>query len=70
MSNQYKVRCDCGSVEVSMVGAPKVHAYFHCEDCRALLDVPYHSVVPGTQKTSALHRDKTKPPNTSTQRWR
>ncbi len=45
MSNQYKVRCDCGAVEVSMVGVPKVHAYCHCEDCRALLDVPYHSVV-------------------------
>lgn len=45
MSNPYTVRCDCGAVEVSMVGAPKVHAYCHCEDCRALLDVPYHSIV-------------------------
>lgn len=45
MSNPYIVRCDCGAVEVSMVGAPKVHAYCHCGDCRALLDVPYHSIV-------------------------
>ena len=45
MSKQYKVQCDCGSVGVSMEGAPRVHAFCHCEDCRALLDVPYHSIV-------------------------
>lgn len=45
MSKQYRVHCDCGSVEVSMTGVPRVHAYCHCEDCRALLDVPYHSIV-------------------------
>ena len=45
MNKQYQVQCDCGSVEVSMVAAPRVHAYCHCEDCRALLDVPYHSIV-------------------------
>ena len=28
-----------------MTGTPRVHAFCHCEDCRALLDVPYHSVV-------------------------
>ncbi|MCG7898384.1 MAG: GFA family protein [Candidatus Thiodiazotropha weberae] len=28
-----------------MIGEPKVHAYCHCEDCRNLLDVPYHSIV-------------------------
>ncbi|MEE4379987.1 MAG: GFA family protein [Candidatus Competibacteraceae bacterium] len=28
-----------------MKDAPKVHAFCHCEDCRVLLDVPYHSVV-------------------------
>jgi len=28
-----------------MTDAPRVHAYCHCEDCRALLDVPYHSIV-------------------------
>ena len=45
MANEYQVRCDCGSIEVTMIGLPKVHAFCHCEDCRALLDVPYHSVV-------------------------
>jgi hypothetical protein len=45
MSKQYKVHCDCGSVEVSMEGIPRVHAFCHCEDCRTLLDVPYHSIV-------------------------
>ena len=28
-----------------MTGKPKVHAFCHCEDCRNLLDVPYHSVT-------------------------
>jgi hypothetical protein len=28
-----------------MEGEPRVHAFCHCEDCRALLDVPYHSIV-------------------------
>ena len=28
-----------------MTDVPRVHAYCHCEDCRALLDVPYHSIV-------------------------
>ena len=41
----YKVHCDCGAVEISMTGTPKVHAFCHCEDCRELLQVPYHSVL-------------------------
>ena len=45
MSKPYRVHCDCGSIEVEMTGAPIVHAYCHCEDCRDLLDVPYHSVT-------------------------
>ena len=45
MSTNYKVKCDCGSVELEMAGTPRVHAFCHCEDCRALLDVPYHSIV-------------------------
>jgi len=28
-----------------MIGTPRVQAFCHCEDCRALLDVPYHSVT-------------------------
>ncbi|MDJ0880575.1 MAG: GFA family protein [Gammaproteobacteria bacterium] len=45
MSNQYKVHCDCNEIELEMTGTPRVHAFCHCEDCRALLDVPYHSVT-------------------------
>lgn len=45
MTDAYHVKCDCGSIELSMTGAPRVHAYCHCEDCRALLDVPYHSIT-------------------------
>jgi hypothetical protein len=45
MNETYRVHCDCGAVELEMSGAPRVHAYCHCEDCRALLDVPYHSVT-------------------------
>ena len=45
MTKEYQVHCDCGSVSLSMKGTPKVHAFCHCEDCRNLLDVPYHSVT-------------------------
>lgn len=45
MSNKYNVHCDCGAVEVEMTGTPRVQAFCHCEDCRTLLDVPYHSVT-------------------------
>jgi len=45
MDSRYKVQCDCGAVGLEMLGSPKVHAFCHCEDCRALLDVPYHSIV-------------------------
>jgi len=45
MNPNYKVHCDCGAIEVEMVNAPRVQAFCHCEDCRALLDVPYHSVT-------------------------
>ncbi|MEW8261128.1 MAG: GFA family protein [Candidatus Thiodiazotropha taylori] len=42
---QYQVQCDCGRVALSMNGEPRVHAFCHCQDCRNLLDVPYHSIV-------------------------
>lgn len=45
MSKEYQVHCDCGSVKLSMSGTPRVHAFCHCEDCRNLLDVPFHSIV-------------------------
>lgn len=45
MTNHYHIHCDCGAIELEMTGIPKVHAFCHCEDCRALLDVPFHSVT-------------------------
>ena len=45
MNTNHKVHCDCNAVEVTMSGDPRVHAYCHCEDCRDLLQVPYHSVL-------------------------
>ena len=45
MRKDYKVHCDCGAIEMQMTGAPKVHAFCHCEECRALLDIPYHSIT-------------------------
>ena len=40
-----KIHCDCNAVQVTMSGDPKVHAFCHCEDCRELLQVPYHSII-------------------------
>jgi len=45
MSNPYQVECDCGSVGLTLSGAPRVRGYCHCEDCRGLLKIPYHSVT-------------------------
>jgi hypothetical protein len=45
MNDHYHVHCDCGTVALEMKGTPRVHAFCHCEDCRALLDVPFHSVT-------------------------
>lgn len=45
MTDKHHVHCDCQSVELEIIGDPKVHAYCHCEDCRELLQVPYHSVL-------------------------
>jgi len=45
MSNQYSVECDCGAVSLILSGEPKVRGFCHCEDCRDLLKIPYHSVT-------------------------
>ena len=45
MNEKHHIQCDCGTVKVEMTGDPKVHAFCHCEDCRQLLQVPYHSVL-------------------------
>ena len=45
MSDEYLVECDCGIVKVTMSGEPRVRGFCHCEDCRDLLKIPYHSVT-------------------------
>lgn len=52
----YSVECDCQLVALEMSGTPRVHAYCHCEDCRELLQVPYHSVL--AWETDRLHIQK------------
>jgi hypothetical protein len=45
MDNQYQIHCQCGAVKMRLSGTPRVKGYCHCEDCRDLLDVPFHSVT-------------------------
>ncbi|NKF50441.1 hypothetical protein G3R49_07610 [Shewanella sp. WXL01] len=45
MTDKHHVHCDCGKVQLALTGLPKVHGFCHCEDCRELLQVPYHSVL-------------------------
>ena len=45
MSERYALECDCGEVKFSLTGEPKVRAFCHCNDCRELLKIPYHSVT-------------------------
>ena len=45
MSGEYHVGCDCGTVKATLRGEPKVRGFCHCEDCRELLQIPYHSVT-------------------------
>ncbi len=45
MYDEYHLECDCGSVKFSLSGEPKVRGFCHCEDCRELLKIPYHSVT-------------------------
>ena len=44
MTDQYHVQCDCGTVKLTLTGEPRVRGFCHCEDCRELLKIPYHSV--------------------------
>lgn len=44
MAGPYQIECDCGTVKVSLHGEPRVRGFCHCEDCRELLKIPYHSV--------------------------
>lgn len=43
--SQYQIRCDCGAIQVTLTGTPRVRGFCHCEDCRDLLKIPYHSVT-------------------------
>ena len=40
----FHAQCGCGAIELRMQDEPKVRGICHCEDCRDLLGVPYHSV--------------------------
>lgn len=56
MSDQFKIHCDCGAVEATATGTPRVHGFCHCEDCRELLQVPYHSVLAWESDQLAITR--------------
>lgn len=45
MADNYLIKCTCSAVKLQLDGSPRVKAYCHCEDCRDLLDVPFHSVT-------------------------
>ena len=45
MPDQYVIECDCSTVKLRLHGEPRVRGYCHCEDCRSLLKIPYHSVT-------------------------
>ena len=45
MNNQYDIECECGAVKLSLSGKPRVKGFCHCEDCRDLLNIPFHSVT-------------------------
>ena len=39
------VSCDCGAVEVQLLGSPRVRAICHCGSCRALLGTPFFALI-------------------------
>ncbi|WP_420413203.1 GFA family protein [Roseibium sp.] len=43
--DRYEISCDCKAVTIALEGVPKVRGHCHCNACRRLLDVPYHSVT-------------------------
>ncbi len=45
MSDEYRIHCDCQAIRATLRGEPRVRGFCHCEDCRELLQVPYHSVT-------------------------
>ena len=54
MTNNYQIHCECGAVTLQLTGSPRVKGYCHCEDCRELLDVPFHSVTAWNEDQVAI----------------
>ena len=45
MTDEFNVQCECGTVTLTLTGAPRVRGVCHCEDCRELLKIPFHAVT-------------------------
>lgn len=45
MDAGYNIKCDCGTVNLRLSGAPRGRGHCHCNACRVLLNVPYHTVT-------------------------
>ena len=45
MGETYRISCDCGAVSLELTGSPRVRGHCHCQACRTLLNVPFHSVT-------------------------
>ncbi len=45
MEPSYRVSCDCGAIGITLSGAPRVRGPCHCQACRTLLNLPYHSLT-------------------------
>ena len=52
----YKIQCKCNRVQLSLHNEPIVHAYCHCNDCRDLLDIPYHSVAVWSEENVSIDK--------------
>ena len=57
-NRQYKVHCDCRATELTLKNEPIVHAYCHCQDCRELLDSPFHIPAAWTDDNAQVSRGK------------
>ena len=52
--DQYQIECDCGSIKMTLSGEPIVRGICHCEDCRDLLKIPYHSVTAWDKERASI----------------
>lgn len=60
MPNKYEIHCECGEVRIVLNGLPRVKGYCHCEDCRNLLNIPYHSVTAWDKERVDILQGKSK----------